>query len=82
MILFLADHIDQLVIDYNRNHWPTDLIRMHRTTRREGLIRAKIIGSHLATAPILVFLDSHCEVNIDWLQPLVSRIAENPHTYV
>uniref|UniRef100_A0A671N6L7 UDP-N-acetyl-alpha-D-galactosamine:polypeptide N-acetylgalactosaminyltransferase 16 n=1 Tax=Sinocyclocheilus anshuiensis TaxID=1608454 RepID=A0A671N6L7_9TELE len=43
------------------------------------LIRSRVRGASAASASILTFLDSHCEVNTDWLQPMIQRVKED-HT--
>uniref|UniRef100_A0A8C1SME2 UDP-N-acetyl-alpha-D-galactosamine:polypeptide N-acetylgalactosaminyltransferase 16 n=1 Tax=Cyprinus carpio TaxID=7962 RepID=A0A8C1SME2_CYPCA len=56
-------------------------VRCLRNERREGLIRSRVRGASAASASILTFLDSHCEVNTDWLQPMIQRVKED-HTRV
>ena len=36
-------------------------VRIVRLPQREGLIRARLMGAKHARAPVLTFLDSHCE---------------------
>ncbi|XP_063706146.1 polypeptide N-acetylgalactosaminyltransferase 35A-like [Culicoides brevitarsis] len=52
-------------------------VKILRNHQREGLIRSRVYGSRQATGDILVFLDSHIEVNENWLPPLIAPILEN-----
>ncbi|XP_062578856.1 polypeptide N-acetylgalactosaminyltransferase 11-like [Saccostrea cucullata] len=57
-------------------------VKFVRTPERQGLIRARVFGANHASGKVLVFLDSHCEVNTDWLEPLLLRISHDPSTVV
>uniref|UniRef100_A0A7N4PTV1 Polypeptide N-acetylgalactosaminyltransferase n=1 Tax=Sarcophilus harrisii TaxID=9305 RepID=A0A7N4PTV1_SARHA len=67
--------------DYVQKYLPGK-IQVVRNEKREGLIRGRMIGAAHATGEVLVFLDSHCEVNKMWLQPLLVPIHEDHRTVV
>lgn len=43
-------------------------------------LKAPLLAS--SAGEVLVFLDSHCEVNVMWLQPLLAAIREDRRTVV
>ncbi|PNF39500.1 hypothetical protein B7P43_G11038 [Cryptotermes secundus] len=60
---------------YLRTRLPSK-VRLLRLTERTGLIRARLAGARSAVGSVLVFLDAHCEVVQNWLEPLLQRIKE------
>ena len=52
-------------------------VKIVRAPERVGLIRARLLGAEHVTAPVLTYLDSHCECTEGWLEPLLDRIGRN-----
>lgn len=65
------------VTDHLRAENLTHLVSLITPPERLGLIRARIYGARQATGDVLVFLDSHVEANIHWLEPLLARVKED-----
>lgn len=62
----LADYISNL-----------QRVRLIRTNKREGLVRARLIGATYATGDVLTFLDCHCECVPGWIEPLLERCVDH-----
>lgn len=76
------DFLGKPLDEYVAKHWPGGKVKIVRAAKREGLIRTRILGAKAATGDVLIFLDSHIEVNINWLPPLLDPIARDKSTVV
>ncbi|GAB1298696.1 Polypeptide N-acetylgalactosaminyltransferase 15 [Apodemus speciosus] len=54
-----------------------EAVKLLRSNKRLGTIGARMLGATRATGDVLVFMDSHCECHPGWLEPLLSRIADD-----
>ncbi|XP_057686619.1 polypeptide N-acetylgalactosaminyltransferase 6 [Corythoichthys intestinalis] len=58
------------------------IVRVMRQQERKGLVPARLLGASVAQGQVLTFLDAHCECFHGWLEPLLSRIVEEPTAVV
>ncbi|VDI28998.1 polypeptide N-acetylgalactosaminyltransferase [Mytilus galloprovincialis] len=66
--------------EYISDNFPKGIIKVLRNPSRLGLIKARLKGWRESTGQVVVFFDSHMEVNIDWLQPLLTEVKKDRKT--
>ncbi|CAO2638022.1 Polypeptide N-acetylgalactosaminyltransferase 15 [Lemmus lemmus] len=54
-----------------------EAVKLLRSNKRLGTIGARMLGATMALGDVLVFMDAHCECHPGWLEPLLSRIADD-----
>nr|XP_005483044.3 polypeptide N-acetylgalactosaminyltransferase 12 [Zonotrichia albicollis] len=77
-IILVDDYSDKEHLKETLENYVAGLrkVRLIRANKREGLVRARLLGASVAKGDILTFLDCHCECHEGWLEPLLARIAE------
>ncbi|XP_077481082.1 polypeptide N-acetylgalactosaminyltransferase 6 [Stigmatopora argus] len=73
--VYLQNQLDEYVRDLK-------IVRVMRQQERKGLVPARLLGASVAQGQVLTFLDAHCECFHGWLEPLLSRIVEEPTAVV
>uniref|UniRef100_F6Q7S7 Polypeptide N-acetylgalactosaminyltransferase n=1 Tax=Monodelphis domestica TaxID=13616 RepID=F6Q7S7_MONDO len=75
----LKEDLDKQIRLYNLKY--SGLLTLIRHTKRKGVVSARLSGIQVATADVVVFLDGHTEVNVEWAEPILARIQKD-HTVI
>ncbi|XP_053444190.1 polypeptide N-acetylgalactosaminyltransferase 9 isoform X2 [Nycticebus coucang] len=80
-VILVDDNSDNVELKLNLDQYVNKrypgLVKIVRNSRREGLIRARLQGWKVATAPVVGFFDAHVEFNTGWAEPALMRIQED-----
>ncbi|KAJ1074258.1 hypothetical protein K5549_021803, partial [Capra hircus] len=72
-VILVDDNSDNVELKLNLDQYVSKrypgLVKIVRNSRREGLIRARLQGWKVATAPVVGFFDAHVEFSTGWPSP-------------
>lgn len=72
ILFFHLGHLKRKLEDFIERY--DGKVRLIRNKEREGLIRTRTRGAEEARGEVVLFLDAHCEVGLNWLPPLLYPI--------
>ncbi|KAK3102880.1 hypothetical protein FSP39_014610 [Pinctada imbricata] len=55
-------------------------VKIVRSKERLGVIRGRQLGLEESRGDVIVYVDSHCEVNVGWIEPMLYEIGKHNHT--
>lgn len=70
----LPGHLKSVLSEYMSH---LSRVRLVRSARRLGVGGCRSLGAAKAEGELLVFMDSHCECQKGWLEPLLERVAKD-----
>ncbi|XP_075837407.1 polypeptide N-acetylgalactosaminyltransferase 9 isoform X3 [Microtus pennsylvanicus] len=74
-VILVDDSSDNVELKFNLDQYVhkryPGLVKVVRNSRREGLIRARLQGWKVATAPVVGFFDAHVEFNTGWTPAMI-----------
>lgn len=73
-LVFVPGHLKTVLSEYVSH---LDGVRLIRSTKRLGVGGCRTLGAARAAGEVLVFMDSHCECQKGWLEPLLERVAQD-----
>lgn len=80
-VILVDDNSDNVELKFNLDQYVNKrypgLVKIVRNSRREGLIRARLQGWKVATAPVVGFFDAHVEFSTGWAEPALTRVRED-----
>lgn len=78
--IIIVDDLSDNVVDSEVKILPK--VHVIRNQERKGLIHSRVIGAEASKTPVIIFLDAHCEANVNWIEPLIARVHEDPKVVV
>lgn len=70
----ISDHTKAPLDEYFKEY---EKVKILRTSKKEGTMKARLLGVSNSTSTILTFIDSACECAEGWLEPLIERVSQN-----
>ncbi|KAI8130591.1 putative polypeptide N-acetylgalactosaminyltransferase 13 [Lucilia cuprina] len=81
-IIYIFPRTDSIIQNLQNHYKSLNLLKCLRNPHRLGLIKSRNLGAEISSGDYLMFLDSHCEVNEQWLEALLNTIVVSNNSHM